>query len=198
MLHIVSRTYNINSLRFLYSNTLQGVSLTSMFNNANCSQAYAQAIDQCLSVQGLNLDDLIAAFSSNNATVYMPLLNRLVNLLCGGSACRVSILNAYRACMPGMSVSVHCTCVCMDVCVFICVYICAFLCVHMCVCLFVCLCVCSCVFACICVCVCVFVCVYACVCVYLCVYMRVCVFACVYACVCVCLCVYACVSVGPV
>ena len=96
-------------------NTLQGMNF-SMINSTICQQAYAQAIDQCLTVQGLNLTDLIVAFSTNNASVYMPLLNRLVNLLCGGSGCRDSILNVYRACIPGISVSV-CVCVCMCMCV---------------------------------------------------------------------------------
>ena len=95
------------------------MNFSSMFNSTICSQSYAQAIDQCLTVQGLNLTDFFVALSSNDTAVYMPLLNRLVNLLCGGSACRDSILNVYRACIPGMSVSVHCTCVCMHVHVFI-------------------------------------------------------------------------------
>ena len=89
------------------------MNFSSMFNNTICSQASAQAIDQCLTVHGLNLTDFFVVLSSNVSAVNMPLLNRLVNTLCGGSGCRDSILNAYRTCFPGILVSAHCTCVSM-------------------------------------------------------------------------------------
>ena len=91
-----------------------------MSNTKICRQAYARVIDQCLTVQGLNLTDFYMVLSlSNDSVVNMPLLNRLVNTLCGGSACRDSIQNAFRACYPGISVSAHyiyihvCPCMCV-------------------------------------------------------------------------------------
>ena len=85
------------------------MNITSMFNSTICKQAYVELVDQCITTQGLNLTEVSMVFSSNDSTVYMPALNRLITILCGGSGCRDSILNAYQACIPGISVSVHCT-----------------------------------------------------------------------------------------
>ena len=93
-----------------------------MFNSTICRQAYVEVIDQCLTAHGLNLSNLTMGLSPNNTAVYMSVLNRLINILCGDSDCRESVMNAYEACIPGISVSVHSTCVNVCVCVCVCVF----------------------------------------------------------------------------
>ena len=111
-----------------YPNTiLQEMNSTvTSYNSPGCRQATDQSLDQCVNVKGFNYTNLLQAFYSNNTDVYMPLLNRYVNILCGSNACRDALINVYRSCHSDELVSVHCRCVCvrMGVCVCVYVYLC--------------------------------------------------------------------------
>ena len=110
-LHLIMYVHSVNNDNpFVLFNILlsymQGMNITSMFNSTICKQAYIEIIDQCITAQGLNLTELNMVFSSNNTAVYMPLLKRLITILCQSSGCRYSILDAYRTCFLGSLVSV--------------------------------------------------------------------------------------------
>ena len=91
---LISICYSIIPLIFCivpYPNTLQDMNSTVIYISPGCKQANAKLMDQCINVQGFNYNKLLAAFSSNNTDLYLPLLNRWVNILCGSNVCRDAI-----------------------------------------------------------------------------------------------------------